>query len=473
MDEVTITGATGFVGGRLTEQLLEAGYRVRLLARTPSDASDLAAQGAEVVEGDLTDPEAIERAIDGVDGVFHLAAIYRLGGDLERMRAVNVEGTRHVLDAARDADVSRVVYCGSDTSLGNTHGEVCDESKRHEGEFRSHYEQTKHEAHRLVERRIERGEPIVNAIVSSVYGPGDDSPIADLIAHHLAGRAVAHLDAEAGYTFTHVDDVATGLRLAYERGDLGEKYLISGTPATFEEFFETLAGQTGIPAPRFEIPAWLADLLEPLAARLAPLAGKSPAEIREMVAMGRDVTRFYSGRKAREELGWEPRSLEEGLAETLPDFRRREQSAATRLLEHARIPLAALAIFDVGLGATALLAPELYLEIIHPHFDQLHPQGPTYLVRRTGMLWLFFAGVQGVAALDPVRRPGWVLVAGALRLMDVPADLVYFASADDLGALGSLGLLSAPVANLAAGTFLAYAGYRALRIGTREASLAD
>lgn len=473
MDDVLITGATGFVGRRLTRRLLANDYDVRVLARSPESTEDLARRGAEIVEGDITDPESLPEAVDGVEGVFHLAAIYRLGGDLDQMREVNVEGTRNVLDAALKAGVSRIVYCGSDTSLGDTHGSLADESARHDGEFRCNYARTKHDAHHVVEEYVEQGAPIVNAIISSVYGPGDESPVAELIEHHLAGRAIAHLDRDAGYTFTHVDDVAAGLTLAYEHGDPGEQYLLSGEPATFEEFFETLSRQTGIPAPRFEIPDWLVDAVEPLLTRAAPLVGKSGDEIREMLAMGRDVTRFFSGDKAREELGWQSRSLEEGLSDTLPAFEALEFEAATNLLSWSRLPLAALAIFDIGLGVTATFFPELYVDLIHPHFDQMHPDGPTYLVRRTGVLWLVFAGVQGFAALDPVERPGWVLTAGALRLMDVPADLVYFASADDLGWLGTAGLLSAPVANLACGTFLAYAGYRGLRAGTREASIAD
>jgi nucleoside-diphosphate-sugar epimerase len=473
VDDVLITGATGFVGRRLTHRLLADDYKVRVLARSPERAEELATRGAEIVEGDITELESLERAVDGVDGVFHLAASYRLGGDLERMRQVNVEGTRNVLDAALEAGVSRIVYCGSDTSLGHTRGEVADEGARHDGEFRSNYARTKHEAHKVVEEYVEQGAPVVNAIVSSVYGPGDESPIAELIEHHLAGRAIAHLDRDAGYTFTHVDDVAAGLKLAHERGELGERYLISGEPATFEEFFDLLSDQTGIPAPRFELPDWLVDTLGPVLARVAPLVGKSGAEIREMLDMGRDVTRFFSGDKAREELGWQPRSLEEGLANTLPAFADRELEAATDLLHAARLPLAALALFDIGLGVTATVFPGLYVDLIHPYFDQMHPEGPTYLVRRTGVLWLVFAGVQGFAALDPVERPGWVLVAGALRLMDVPADLVYAISADDLGWLGQAGLLSAPVANLATGTFFAYVGYRGLRAGTREASIAD
>lgn len=463
MDEVLVTGATGFVGGWLTDQLLDEGYDVVVYARTPSKAREFEQRGARIVQGDLSDRKALESAMEGVDGVFHLAAIYRLGGQLARMLAVNVDGTRNVLDAAGQADVERIVYCGSDTSLGDTGGRVCDETKQHDGDVRSAYEQSKLEAHRLVEKRIEEGQPIVNAIVSTVYGPGDESPIAELIEHHLAGRAVAHLDADAGYTFTYVEDVASALRLAYENGEVGEDYLVSGTPATFEQFFEKLSEQTGVPEPRTELPDWLVDLVEPLAGRIAPLAGKTDAEVREMLSMGRNVTRFFSGDKACRQLGWEPRSLEEGLAETLPWFRRREARAADQMLESTTIPLVGLTLFDIGLGISALVFPKMYMRLMHPHADGVHPPATSSFLARTGLLWLVFALVQGGASIDPTERPELVLVAGAFRLLDVPADIGYLLSADDLGWLGKAGLVAAPLFNLGVGAFLVYAGYRGLR----------
>ena len=257
MDTVMMTGSTGFIGQYLTDLLLEKGYDLRLLVRSPSKAEEFEKRGATLVPGDLTDPKSVGRAMKGVDGVIHLAAVYRLGGDREWMRSVNVEGTRTVLDQARKEGVSRILYCGSDTSLGDTDGDVADEEATHGGNFRSNYARTKHEAHQLVDERIRDGEPIVHAIVSSVYGPGDDSPIAQLIEHHLAGHTMAYLDREAGYTFTYVEDVASGLLNAYEEGNPGEEYMISGEPATFEDFFTALSEQSGVSEPRFELSDWL------------------------------------------------------------------------------------------------------------------------------------------------------------------------------------------------------------------------
>jgi dihydroflavonol-4-reductase len=462
MDKVLITGATGFIGGRLVETLREAGYRMRALVRDPARAGALTAAGVELAAGDVTDRESIERALDGVEGIFHLAAIYDFGVAEETMRRVNVEGTRNLLDAAAARGIQRILYCGSDTSLGDTGGVVCDESKRPSGASRSAYESTKREAHELVCARIAEGAPLINAIVSTVYGPGDPSTIGELIAHHLAGRLPVVLDRSAGYTFAHVDDVAEGLRLAYERGRPGESYLISGTPASFGELFAELSKLTGVAAPALEVPRSLLPALTPLLVLAGRALGKSGDEVRELIAMGHGVTRFFSNQKARDQLKWRPRSLARGLADTLPHYAAEERAQAASALRRARKLNLGLAAFDVALGGFALFAPRGYLRVMHPRSDG----GPTHLVSRTGAVWLFFAAVEALAAARP-ESPEWTFLVGMLRLMDVPADLVYLLRADDLGAVGRAGLLGSVLFNAAGGAWLVATARRAMRAARR------
>lgn len=122
--------------------------------------------------------------------------------------------------------------------------------------------------------------------------------------------------------------------------------------------------------------------------------------------------------------------------------------------------LGGLAVLDLGLGLTALLFPETYLGAMHPERVGSRGAASSVLLRRTGMLWLGFAVVQGIAALDPAGRPAWVLVAGAFRLLDVPADMVYFLTAGTLSTTGRYGLLLAPVFNLGVGVWFVRWGYR-------------
>ena len=172
MKHVLVTGATGFIGECLVRNLIAAGYRVRALVRVVHQAKRRLPAEVEFCQGDVEDRGSIEAALEDIDGVFHLAAIYAFGVEADRMRAVNVEGTRNVLAAAEQRDIQRIVYVGSDTSLGDTEGKLCDESKAHSSDVRSAYEQTKREAHELVVQHALAGVPIINAIVSTVYGPG-------------------------------------------------------------------------------------------------------------------------------------------------------------------------------------------------------------------------------------------------------------------------------------------------------------
>src|SRR5919108_1689697 len=146
-----VTGGTGFIGGRVVRRLRERGDEVVALVRSPARASDLAELGCELVEGDLTSPEAIRRGVQGWAAVFHIAAVYKVGipaSQRESMRDANVRGTERVLDAAIEANVKRVVYVSTVGIFGNTQGKVVDETYERNGEgFLSCYEETKYRSH--------------------------------------------------------------------------------------------------------------------------------------------------------------------------------------------------------------------------------------------------------------------------------------------------------------------------------------
>jgi hypothetical protein len=270
------------------------------------------------------------------------------------------------------------------------------------------------------------------------------------------------LDRRAGYTFAHVDDVATAICLAYERGRPGERYLISGTPARFDELFALLSVETGIQPPRFEVPGWLLAFIWPL---FALFFGKSLSAARELLAMGRNITRFFSSEKAQRELGWRPRSLAEGLRQTVPWFAERERARAQAALRRARPWLFGLGLFDLGLGAQAALWPLSYIAAMHPQLAALHPSAPLYWLTRTGAIWLFFAALEILAAVAAKPPAVLILMVAMLRLMDVPADLAYLVSADDLGRLGRAALMFSPLFNLTVGLSLAGVGLRAVKAG--------
>jgi len=133
-----------------------------------------------------------------------------------------------------------------------------------------------------------------------------------------------------------------------------------------------------------------------------------------------------------------------------------------RSLRQSRILLLPLFLFDLVLGSITLVAPGLYITLVHPLSPSLHPDGPTYWLTRTAVLWLFFSAVEGTAALRPTAWPALVALAGVLRLMDVPADLAYYVAADDLGRFGTFCLVFSPLFNLAAGAYLTLVGMRGI-----------
>lgn len=314
--EYFVTGATGFLGGHLASQLVEDGHDVVALVRTPAKADRLRELGVDVVEGDVTDRESLRAPMDGVDGVFHAAAIYRLGvDDPSFLRAVNVGGTRNVLELVGELDVPKAVYTSTLAVNSDTDGEVVDESYRFEGEHLSAYDVTKAEAHDVAAELAAEGVPVVTVMPGVVYGPGDTSQFGDLWREYLRG-AVPAVPRESAYCFGHVADTARAHVRAMDRGTPGEEYVVAGHPLTLVEAFDVAEALTGIPAPRAVSPAWflagshVAGQLE----RVVDLPQDVRAESLRVLA---GVTYLGDNEKAHEELGLSHRPFEVGFAETL------------------------------------------------------------------------------------------------------------------------------------------------------------
>lgn len=311
-----VTGATGFLGGVLTRRLLAAGHDVAALVRHPDRAGDLASAGVALHRGDITDPEAVRRSLAGIDGVFHLAAWYQVGRRNPRAEEVNVGGTATVLREAWQAGVDRIVYTSTVAVFSDTKGRVVDETYRHDGPHLSEYDRTKWLAHyEVAEPLAAAGAPVVIVQPGVTYGEGDRSATGELIHTYLRGR-LRYLPKGNAVCWGHVDDTADAHLAALERGRVGESYVIAGPGHPIVEAFEIARRVTGIPLPRLRVPPGplraLARLLTP-ASRLAPaLAG--PAELTRLAG----ATYLASNAKARADLGFAPRSLEDGFAVLLP-----------------------------------------------------------------------------------------------------------------------------------------------------------
>lgn len=312
-----MTGATGFIGGRLVRRLV-ADHEVRALVRTPAKAAHLEELGVELHPGDLTDAASLAAGIEGCDAVVHGAAFYELGPiDRAFMTQVNVDGTRAVMEAALEAGVGPVVYISSIAALGDTGGAPATEDHEHGPDFPSHYERTKYEAHQIAREYREKGLGVRQVMPGVVYGPDDPSAIMGYFRDFVRRRLPARVGEDTVQSFVHVEDVADGIVRVLTDGEDGEEYLLAGFPHSFREVNALLELLTGVRPPRLRMPLALARLYARLSEGFGHLLGRKVLVTREGVETMADLCYMFDSAKAIDELGWQPRTLPVGLAETV------------------------------------------------------------------------------------------------------------------------------------------------------------
>jgi dihydroflavonol-4-reductase len=316
-----VTGASGFLGRELTHQLSDAGHDIVALVRKPSAAGHLERFGVELVGGDLDDAAALDRVLEGTDGFFHLAGWYRHGRrEQALLRQVNIEGTRHALEAARRNGVPKVVYTSTLAVNSDTGGVVADETYRFTGRHHSEYDRTKAVAHDLALEYVSDGLPLVIAQPGVIYGPGDvRSTLGQLTRQIVRGRRVI-VPRGGGAAFTHVSDVAHGHLLAMTQGAIGHTYILAAAPRSYEDMLGLVARLAGTKPPIFVPP-----VVVRVAARLtAPIETLLPVPQTLTAEAARSGIGTYYGdsSKAQRELGWTARPLEDGMAETVASIRR-------------------------------------------------------------------------------------------------------------------------------------------------------
>jgi dihydroflavonol-4-reductase len=320
-----VTGATGFVGAAVARALSVAGWQVRVLVRTGSDRGNLQRLAVEVVEGDLADLSSLERALEGCSGLFHVAADYRLGArDPQALYRTNVEGTRNILNAARTAGVGRIVYTSSVATIGiPSDGSPGDERTPVTlSNMIGHYKRSKYLAEEVVRDAARMGMSVVIVNPSTPVGPGDikPTPTGQLVLDAASGRMPAYVD--TGLNIVHVDDVAAGHLLAFERGGAGERYILGGEDMTLQMILAQIARLVGRTPPRVRLPYAAVLPVAYLAEAFARLSGRSGRVTLEGVRMSRKRM-FFSSSKAVSELGYRWRPPLEGFEDAVRWFRER------------------------------------------------------------------------------------------------------------------------------------------------------
>jgi dihydroflavonol-4-reductase len=319
-----VTGATGFVGAAVLRCLAEAGHNVRALVRPTSDRLNLSHVDCEIVTGDLTEPESLKRAVRNCEAVFHVAADYRIWvPDREQMNRVNVQGTIDLILAAAAAGVSRIVYTSSVATLRLRDDGLPANEESHAdlSEMIGAYKQSKFLAEREVKRLVaDERVPVVIVKPSAPFGPGDvkPTPTGRLIVEAASGRMPAYVN--TGLNVVHVDDVAAGHLLAYEKGAVGKSYILGGENRTLQWILETVAELTGQRPPRIRLPHWFLTPIAYVWEGVTRIRGSGePMMTVDSVRMSRKLM-YFSTEKARRELGYSPRPAVEALRDEIEWF---------------------------------------------------------------------------------------------------------------------------------------------------------
>jgi len=322
---ILVTGATGFVGSAVVRKLIGRGLPVRALVRPASDRSNLDGLEIDIVEGDLLETATLKPALYGCSGLFHVAADYRLWApDPEPMFRANVDGTRTILLAAGDCGVERIVYTSSVAVLGNRPGDgVADEETPVTfKDMIGPYKQSKFLAEAEVRELIEsQGLPVVIVNPSTPIGPRDikPTPTGRMIVEAASGRMPAYVG--TGLNVVHVDDVAEGHLLAFEKGVVGQRYILGGENMSLREILTTIARITGGKPPRVKIPTGAVLPFAYMAEAWARVSGvKEPFATVDGLRMAKKKM-FFSHAKADRELGHAPGPAEQALSDAVQWFR--------------------------------------------------------------------------------------------------------------------------------------------------------
>lgn len=317
MGTAFVTGGSGFVGERLIRTLVGDGEAARALARSDRSAETVEAAGATPVRGDLGDVDAMAEGMRGCDAVFHAAAKVAQWGRWRDFEDVNVRGTERVLEAARRAEVPRVVHASTEAVLvGRPHLRGVDESVPPPRKPMGPYGRTKEAAERRVRAAADDGLETVIVRPRFVWGTGDRTLLPALAESVRKGQFMWMAGGRYRTSTTHVDNVVEGLRLAAEHAPPGSTYFVTdGEPLEFRRFVTELLATRGVDPGTRSVPRWVAWSMAGLAEAawtVLPLSGEPPMTRAIVRLLGEEVT--IDDGKARRELGYEGRvTVDEGL----------------------------------------------------------------------------------------------------------------------------------------------------------------
>ncbi|EAM51046.1 hopanoid-associated sugar epimerase [Crocosphaera watsonii WH 8501] len=316
-----VTGGTGFIGANLIRLLLKKGYEVRALVRPQSSLENLKPLDIEIIKGDLNDINLSEK-IRGCNVLFHVAAHYSLyQADKEQLHNSNVLGTRSILQAAKQANIERIIYTSSVAAIGvGNPGEIVNETHQSPvNELVGHYKKSKYWAEQEAKKAIIKGQDIVIVNPSTPIGPLDikPTPTGEIILRFLRRQMPAYVD--TGLNIIDVRDVAQGHLLALEKGKTGERYILGNKNLSLKALLEELSQLTGLKAPQQTLPLWLPLTVAWVEETLLSPLGKKPSIPMDGVKMSKQPM-YYDPSKAINELGLPSSPIKNALQDAINWF---------------------------------------------------------------------------------------------------------------------------------------------------------
>jgi dihydroflavonol-4-reductase len=322
--KVFVTGATGFVGSHVARHLADQGAQLRILTRATSNPANLEGIAADIVVGDLLQPESLRSAIRDCNALMHVAADYRLWvRDPKTMYAANVDGTRELLRLAREERVERCVYTSSVATMGfKSDGTIVDEDTPVSlGDMIGHYKRSKFLAEQEAIQAARAGQQVIILNPTTPIGSQDvkPTPTGRIVVDFLNRKFPAYVD--TGLNLVDVSEVARTHCAALELGRAGERYILGGENLTLKQILDKMSAITGLPSPTMKVSHAVAMTFaffdEMITGRIL---GREPRATVEAVRMGKKKM-FASSTKAERELGFRIVPVYEALRSAIEWFR--------------------------------------------------------------------------------------------------------------------------------------------------------
>ncbi|HTN07395.1 NAD-dependent epimerase/dehydratase family protein [Agriterribacter sp.] len=326
---ILITGSTGYIGSKLTAQLARQGNAIHLLCRTIPALPGSEKANIKIFKGDITNPESLKPALENVDQVYHLAAYARLWAkDASVFQTLNVKGTENVLAAAKAAGVLKVVYTSTAGVIGPSKDKPMTETDPRITGFFNLYESTKSEAEAVALDYAKQGLAVCILNPSRIYGPGYDTgsnPVTKIVELYMKGKwkVIPGNGNDIG-SYPFIDDVVDGHTRAMEKGRSGERYILGGVNATFNDLMAIIKKYSGVEKQLRHVPFFVLNALSRIMLWNANITGKYPMITPDWVAKYKYHWALDSS-KAVNELGYKIRPLEEGIKETVEWIKQNRQ----------------------------------------------------------------------------------------------------------------------------------------------------